>query len=218
MSQQLAVPRFFRPTPTRSTGIFRWRNALGAALLSLCGTHGAWAQASDPYLGQVMAVGFNFCPTGWLPANGQLLSISQNSALFALLGTFYGGDGQTTFQLPNLQGRVPVGVGTGPGLSPIQQGESGGSETHTLTVGEMPNHTHTLVASTASATDATPGPSVLLGQTQNAGAYVAGASANVALGASSIQPTGGNQPFSVRNPYLGMTWCIATQGVFPSRN
>ena len=176
------------------------------------------AQASDMYLGQLMLVGYNFCPRGWATAEGQLLSIAQNTALFSLLGTTYGGDGLTTFALPNLSGRVPVGVGQGPGLSNITRGQAAGTETVTLLQSQMPMHVHATntPASTQPATDATPGVGKVLAQTMNAGAYVVG-TADTAVGVTNSGISGASQPFGIRNPYLGMTWCIALNGVYPRR-
>src|SRR5437762_3949648 len=115
------------------------------AALSLCSLHGnASAQASDPFLGQIMCAGFNFAPRGWAELNGQLLPISQNTALFALLGTQYGGNGQTTFALPDMRGRVLIHAGQGPGLTLRDQGESAGTEQVTLNNAQLPAHTHTV--------------------------------------------------------------------------
>ncbi|MGE8318226.1 MAG: phage tail protein [Comamonas sp.] len=208
------------------THLARWRRcALAAALLGAA-TPAVQAQA-EPILGQLMLFGGNFCPRGWTQAAGQTLAISQNEALFSLLGTTYGGDGQNTFGLPDLRGRVPIGTGTGPGLTPIDPGERSGTENTTLTINNMPMHTHPATytpkpnASTAPATNATPAAGQVLAQTQNAGAY-SSAAADTTLGGSAgtvaVAMAGGNQPFSIRNPYLGMTWCIAFEGIFPSRN
>ena len=175
------------------------------------------AQASDMYLGQLMLVGYNFCPRGWATAEGQLLSIAQNTALFSLLGTQFGGNGQTTFALPDLRGRAPIGQGQGPGLSRVEIGEVSGAENVTLIQSQMPAHTHGLIASTQPATLATPDVSTVLAQTMNAGGYGASNTANVVMAGNSIGVSGGSQPFSIRNPYLGMTWCIAIYGVYPPR-
>jgi microcystin-dependent protein len=176
---------------------------------------GAQAQ-TEPYLGQLMLVGFNFCPKGWAPAAGQILSISQNTALFALLGTMYGGNGQTTFALPDLRGRVPVGVGQGAGLSNIDQGEVGGSESHTLQVSEMPSHSHTAFGSTSLPSSLSP-TGKLLARQDRVNMYTSPGS-TTALAPQTIGATGGSQPFPLRDPYLGVQWCIATFGVFPPRN
>jgi microcystin-dependent protein len=177
----------------------------------------AYVQAqSEPYIGQLMLVGFNFCPRGWASASGQLLSIAQNTALFALLGTTYGGNGQTTFALPDLRGRVPVGVGQGPGLTPINQGEVAGSESHTLLTSEMPAHTHPAFGSTAPPSSLSP-TGKLLAKQDRVNIYTSPGSATQ-LAPQTIGPTGGSQPFPVRDPYVGMQWCIALQGIFPPRD
>jgi microcystin-dependent protein len=186
--------------------------ALLTVLLSPLKAH---AQA-EPFLGQLMVVGFNFCPRGWAPAAGQILSISQNTALFALLGTMYGGNGQTTFALPDLRGRVPVGVGQGPGLSNIDQGEVGGSESHTLLVSEMPMHSHTAFGSTSLPSSLSPTGKQLARQ-DRVNMYTNPGSLTP-LAAQTIGTAGGSQPFPLRDPYLGLQWCIAVQGIFPSRN
>ena len=182
---------------------------------------------SEPFLGEIKMVGFNFAPRGWAFCDGQLQSISQHSALFSLLGTVYGGDGRSTFGLPDLRGRDAVHPGNGPGLNPIKQGERTGAETKTLIVSEMPEHSHTLnaandVANTAGAdagnaylatavdaTDATQ----LIKIYNNAPAN--GVSA---MNAASISIKGGGQSFNIRNPLLGIYHCISLTGIFPSRS
>ena len=191
---------------------------LAAAALALAVVAPSVQAQAEPFVGQLMLTGANFCPVGWLHAKGQILSIAQNTALFSLLGTTYGGNGQTTFALPNLSGRVPVGVGQGPGLSNITRGQAAGTETVTLLQSQMPMHVHATntPASTQPATDATPGVGKVLAQTMNAGAYVVG-TADTAVGVTNSGISGASQPFGIRNPYLGMTWCIALNGVYPRR-
>jgi microcystin-dependent protein len=181
---------------------------------------------SESYVGELFLFAGNFCPRNTLPAAGQTLAISQNTALFSLLGTTYGGDGQITFRLPDLQGRVPVGTGSGPGLYPTSLGQIGGTETQALTPAQMPMHTHTAVvtsgvpARTQEATHATPAPGRMLAQAQNAGIYRETATADVTLGNSanvSVGVAGGSQPFSIRDPYLSMQWCIVVDGIYPPR-
>jgi microcystin-dependent protein len=180
----------------------------------------------DVFLGSIMTVGFNFAPRGFAFCNGQLLSIAQNSALFALLGTMYGGDGRVTFGLPDLRGRVPIGMGQGPGLSNYNQGQVGGVEMTTLTNGQMPAHTHTLQLS-AAVQVSTANPS----SDEAANGFLANTSSNFYatagtpgnnLGGVSISgtagPAGGNQPVSIMQPYLVINYVIALQGIFPSRN
>lgn len=187
---------------------------------------------SDPFLGEIKLVGFNFAPVGWALCNGQILPISQNTALFSLLGTTYGGNGQTTFALPNFQSRVPVHQGQGAGLSPYVMGEQAGTETVTLTTQQIPAHTHGLTEANAKAVvlvrsdaaNASVPNGAFLG---GANIYVTGQSAaNAALNAASMkfgagavtEITGGSQPHPIIQPYLCVNFIIALQGIFPSRN
>lgn len=172
-----------------------------------------------PFLGQIQPVGFNFNPRGWALCSGQLLPIAQNTALFSLLGTTYGGDGRTTFALPDLRGRSMVHVGTGPGLTPISWGQRSGNEFTYLTVSNMPSHNHTgnVVAEPAAATTANPTNNMLGG----AAIYVPNGSAankNMSTASLLINNTGAGTPFSNRSPYLGIYICIALTGIFPSRS
>lgn len=182
----------------------------------------AQAQGSDMYLGQLMLVPYNFCPRSWLAANGQILAISSNTALFSLLGTTYGGNGTTTFALPDLRGRVPNSVGQGPGLSNYSLGQIGGTETVTLTSLQMPIHTHvaTMAASSQAPNSGVPQGSLLGTFPVAEKHYVRGQAADRTMLAGSVQNStaGGSQPFSVANPYLTLQWCISTQGIFPSRS
>jgi microcystin-dependent protein len=159
--------------------------------------------------------GFNFAPKGWALCNGQLLPINQNQALFALLGTQYGGDGRTTFGLPNLQSRVAVHQGTGPGLSQYTMGEQLGVEAVTLTGNQLPSHAHAVEASNAKAKVKDPAGAVL-GHTK-ADIYSA-ASDDTTMNLGMIAPTGGSQPHENRQPLLVVNFCIALQGIFPSRS
>ena len=174
----------------------------------------ARAQASDPFLGQLMLVPYNFCPRGWAPAEGQILSIAQNTALFSLLGTTYGGNGQTTFALPDLRGRVPISQGQGPGLSPYTQGEESGTEFQTLTINQMPAHTHQAYGSGNSPVSL--GPSNFEVATQDRVRMYAPPGAEVAMAPQMIGMAGGGQPFDNRSPYLVLQWCINLDGIFPS--
>ena len=161
----------------------------------------------NPLLGEVMPVAFDFAPRGWAPCNGQVLSIAQNQALFALLGTTYGGNGQTTFALPNLQGRIPMHVGTG-----FTLGQAGGEAAHTLTLAETPAHLHANPAATAATTDPAGA---------RFAASPAGTAAFASAGGAGRWPSGvggGGQPHENRPPHLALTFCIATQGIFPSRD
>jgi len=175
----------------------------------------------DFYLGFIAAFGFNFAPLGWLTCQGQVLSIAQNNALFALLGTTYGGNGQTTFSLPDLRGRTLIGMGQGPGLSPYQQGQVGGVENVTLISTQMPIHAHT-VASNNLPNVADPVSPALLGKSPKTGSgpnasslsIYSNANTNLVQGATA----GGSQPHENRSPFLAINYSIALQGIFPSRN
>ena len=172
----------------------------------------------DFYLGQIFMFAGTFAPRGSAFCDGQILPISTNTALFSLLGTTYGGNGVTTFALPDLRGRVPMGAGSGPGLTPRTLGERSGAETITLTVNQLPSHTHTatLNVSTAAATATSPSGNVLAAAEREV--YAPSASM-VAASASAVtvQAAGGGQPVSVMQPYLVISFCIATQGIYPSR-
>ena len=161
-----------------------------------------------PYIGEIRIFSFNFPPKGWAFCNGQLLPINQNQALFSILGTTYGGNGQTNFALPNLQGRVPVHVGNG-----IVLGQSSGEATHTLITSEMPAHTH---IPAGSATPANLG--VLTGNLWVTGNAAYNPTANTSTNLASILNVGGGQPHENMSPYLTLNICIALQGIFPSRN
>lgn len=171
----------------------------------------------EPFLGQIQAFGFQFAPQGWALCQGQLLPISQYDALFSLLGTTYGGDGRTTFALPDLRGRAPVGQGQGPGLSNIQIGQIGGTETVTLGVANLPAHSHAVTATDSDATSDEASTGARLG-TAGANIYASGGSGTVVLAADSTTQTGGNQPLNNQDPYMTINYCIALVGIYPSRN
>lgn len=164
-----------------------------------------------PFVAQLLLASFNFAPKGWALANGQLLPINQNQALFSLIGTTFGGNGVQNFALPNLQGRTAVGVGNSVGY-----GEVGGFESVTLLSTQVPPHTHVLNASGAAASAARPDAGSLLAS-QGASNY-APASSLGPMNAATVSTAGGNQPHENRQPFLVMTWCIALSGIFPSRN
>ncbi len=172
---------------------------------------------SEPFIGQICIYGFNFAPRGWAFCNGQILSISQNTALFSLLGTTYGGNGTTTFALPNLQSRVPLHFGQGSGLSSYSLGEVTGSENVTLTQGNLPPHNHnsTTPASAADGSSIDPAAGAVLGAGTKI--YIA-AAATVQMSPTPTSLTGGSQPVGVIQPLLALNFCIALQGIFPSRN
>lgn len=172
----------------------------------------------DPLLGEIIMFAGNFAPRGWALCNGQLLSIAQNTALFSILGTTYGGDGVTTFALPDLRGRVAIQPGTGPGLSTYNLGERAGTETNTLTISQLPAHNHMLVGSSQTADQAGPGGHVLATEPTGSTAIYNSAAPDQTLNAASISPTGNNQPVNNIQPFLCVNFIIALEGVFPSRN
>ena len=192
---------------------------IAAAALSLSAWHGAAsAQATDPFLGQIMCGAFNFPPKGWARLDGQLLSIAQNTALFALLGTNYGGNGQTTFALPDMRGRVLIHDGGGPGLTPRTIGESAGAEQVTLNNAQLPAHTHTVtpLGSTADATLVSPANGVP--PTKARTTLYAPGPGTIPMSPVLTSAAGSNAPVPVMQPYLAVNCFIAVQGVFPSRN
>jgi len=173
---------------------------------------------SSPFVAEIRIFGFNFAPTGWAFCDGQLLPISQNTALFSLLGTTYGGDGRSTFALPNMQGNAPVHPGQGNGLSLYDLGQQGGAETVTLLTSEMPNHAHSLMASTTSSSKPNPSGNAFARISSGGTPYVPPTGAPLtAFSPNAIAPTGGDQPHNNLMPYLTLNFCIAMQGVFPAR-
>jgi microcystin-dependent protein len=158
----------------------------------------------DPYIGEIAILPYTYCPNGYLEANGQILPISQNQALFSLLGTYYGGNGSTTFALPNLSARFPIGIG---GSNNIQLGQQAGAATVTLTTNNLPAHNHNYATSTVAAANGTAG----------SGATTVVASVSTTAGTAPTANTGSNAPVSIMPPYLGLRYCIATQGIYPSR-
>ncbi len=171
---------------------------------------------ADPFVAEIRIFPFNFAPKGWAWCDGQLLPLSQNTALFSLLGTTYGGDGRSTFALPDLQGRAPMHPGQGPGLSLHDLGETGGSETVTLLESETPNHTHALRANTIDLADTNvPNPNAAFALSAGGTLYQATADTQLAPGA--LVPAGGDQPHNNLQPYLTCYFAIALQGVFPPR-
>jgi microcystin-dependent protein len=167
---------------------------------------------AEPFLGEIRMMSFDVIPQGWLPCNGQLLPINQNQALFSLLGTVYGGNGSTTFGLPNLQGKAPISFGQGFNL-----GQTGGEAAHTLVTAELPAHTHSLQATSATATSNIPANTLLLASTAPNDLYT-GAASLTPLQAATVSNVGGGQAHSNMQPYLTIAFCIATQGIFPSQN
>jgi len=175
---------------------------------------------ADQYVGEIRIFPFNFPPTGWAFCNGQLLPISQNTALFALLGTYYGGDGKSTFALPNLKGAAAMFWGQGSGLSERFLGESSGSQTVTLLTTEIPSHTHAAMAKTPGGTS---NPTNLVWGTSNAGKvaalfYASAAPSPVNMNPLALSIAGSSQPHNNMPPYLTLNYCIALQGIFPPRS
>lgn len=204
---------------------------------------------SEPFLGEIRMVGFNFAPRGWAFCQGQLMSIAQNTALFSLLGTMYGGNGQTTFGLPDLRGRTPVGMGQGPGLGGISQGEMAGTESVSLLSSQMPAHNHvvpganapvtvsgqvavpvsTTAANVASPANAVPAlassggrPFSMYNSSQSGSDTLAPfnltSSGSVSVPATETAVAGSSQPVPLRNPYLGVNFVIALEGIYPARD
>jgi microcystin-dependent protein len=174
---------------------------------------------SSPYLSEIKMWGLNFAPRGWARCNGALLSIAQNTALFSLLGTTYGGNGQTTFALPDMRSRVAVGEGQGPGLGNYTLGQQAGTESVTLTTGNLPAHahSHSQPAVSAAGSSAAPGTGARLAASRGILAYST-AAADTSLAPSNTGIAGSSLPVSIVQPYLVLNFCIATQGIFPSRN
>ena len=170
----------------------------------------------ETFIGQIILVGFNFAPRGFATCDGQLLSIAQNTALFSLLGTTYGGNGQTTFGLPDLRGRVPMHQGQGPGLSSRVLGEVSGSETTTLLATNLPTHTHSLNAYSETGNVGSPAGALLA----NSGSFdteYRTSGTVVQMGGGAIGNAGGSQPFNNMQPFLAINFVIALEGIFPSR-
>ena len=172
---------------------------------------------STPFIGEIQIYAFDFAPRTWATCNGQLLPINQNQALFSLLGTTYGGNGQTTFALPDLRGRVAIHMGQGPGLSSYVQGQTGGEERHTLSSSEIPQHTHSLGVVDAAGDAANPvGNRFGVAPSGVGNAY--GGSGGSGGSSVAVPSQGGNQPHNNLQPYLALNFCIALEGIFPSRN
>jgi len=177
---------------------------------------------SSPFVAEIRIFPFNFAPKGWAFCNGQLLPLSQNTALFSLLGTTYGGDGKSNFALPNMQGNAPMHPGQGPGLSLHDLGETGGSDTVSLLESEIPSHTHIISCidgPRVGGQSGQPGNATLVktGGTP-ANAYTSNATQNQTMNANMVAPAGGDQPHNNLMPYLTLNFCIALQGVFPPRS
>ena len=174
----------------------------------------------EPFIAQIILFGGNFAPRGWAFCDGQLLPIAENSALFSILGTTYGGDGRTTFALPDLRGRAPIHAGNGPGLSDHRLGSRAGTENNTLTTAQIPSHNHApqLHAVSEDGTTQVPTDANHADDTRGQPYKPGGTLVNMATDSISSSNVGGNQPISNMQPYLAMNYIIALQGIFPSRN
>jgi len=172
---------------------------------------------ADPFVAEIRIFPFNFAPKGWAFCNGQLLPLSQNTALFSLLGTTYGGDGKSNFGLPDMQGNVPMHPGQGPGLSLHDLGETGGTDTVTLLESEMPWHSHTMMANINNADLAAPSPARGLARANPGQAYSANTTNLANFSDQVVAPAGAGQPHNNLQPYLTCNFCIALQGVYPPR-
>ena len=176
---------------------------------------------AEPFIGEICCFGFNFAPRDWAQCNGQSVAIAQNEALFAILGTTYGGNGVTTFDLPNLQGRIPMHWGTGRSGMNTTIGEAMGTTTVTLTSAQMPQHNHPIVTGTAQNTTqrtAAPSPTSYLSQAKGTLLYQANPAVNASFSPRAISQFGGSQPHENMQPYLTLNFCISLYGVFPTRN
>lgn len=174
---------------------------------------------ADPFVAEIRIFPFNFPPKGWAFCNGQILPISQNTALFSLLGTTYGGDGKSNFALPNMEGNAPMHPGQGPGLSLHDLGETGGSQTVTLLLTELPIHPHSLNCQSQDPADQpAPSPARTFAASQNSTAYApSNGTPSVQMAFQALTPTGGSLPHNNMQPFLTLSFCIALQGVFPPR-
>ena len=173
---------------------------------------------ADPFVAEIRIFPFNFAPTGWAKCNGQLLPLSQNTALFSLLGTTYGGNGKSNFALPDLQGNAPMHPGQGPGLSLHDLGETGGTQFVTLLESEIPAHTHTIRASSDDADLKSPTATRSLARSIGGSAYAPGNSPAAQMAAQTLSPAGGSLPHNNMQPYLTLNFCIALQGIFPPQS
>jgi microcystin-dependent protein len=174
----------------------------------------------DPFVAEIRIFPFNFAPKGWAWCDGQILPLSQNTALFSLLGTTYGGDGKSTFALPDMQGNAPMHPGQGPGLSLHDLGETAGTDTVSLLESEIPSHSHGLMSQAAQANRTSPATDAIArtqADQQGKGPYAPAGATSAQLNAQAVTPAGGDQPHNNMQPYLTLNFCIALQGVFPSR-
>ena len=212
-----ARPDLARPVPRRSFIARMLGLAAGGAFFGRSGVAHAGPGTlvgQDPFLGEIGIVAFDFAPPSWALCNGQILSIGQNTALFSLLGNRYGGNGTSTFALPDLRGRVPIHFGLGPGLTDRPLGEHGGQESVALALAEMPSHTHAARADGGTAVSDVPSGRYFARNPASIPTFGTGTGAT--LGAAAIDPTGGGQPHSNMQPYLTLNFIICIQGIYPS--
>ncbi|WP_245216176.1 phage tail protein [Sagittula salina] len=200
---------------TRATRLSRRAAATLAVMMALA----APASAQDTYIGEIKAFPFNWCPRNFALAGGQLLPIASNTALFSLYGSTYGGDGISTFALPNLNGRTPIGTGRGPGLSNRPLGQQGGEARVTLTTPQMPMHVHQMLAAQSPGTQTSPaGATPATGVGPGRGAVYYGTTGTaVHMNAATLSSNGGSSAHENRPPYLVLNWCVAVEGIYPSR-
>lgn len=196
------------------------KRSLVIAILALLSglLHQPVLHAEDPFIGEVMCGGWNFCPDGWLECNGQQVIIAEYDALFSLIGTTYGGDGQYTFALPNIQGRTMVHQGQGTGLSNRVLGETGGAETVTLTTNQLPSHTHGVAVHSGAERSASPTGKIPGTTTAATPVYNSTATSGKTLQSNALSQAGGSQPHNNLQPYLVMKCCISWAGIYPSQN
>ena len=189
------------------------------ALVVILGMPSIVLAGSEPFVGEIMMFGANFCPKGWANSDGQLLPINQNQSLFSLLGTTYGGDGRTTFGLPDLRGRVPLHMGQGPGLTNKNLGTKGGVEKHALKISEMPKHQHGLNASKGSGSQPVPTGNLLATQGRKSKMYATSKAGPLTpMNRAAVALEGKSRAHNNMQPFLAIRFCIALQGVYPSRH
>ena len=193
------------------------KKSIVTLLLFCCFIFSESANAQDPFIGEIRMFAGNFAPRGWAKCEGQLLAISSNTALFSILGTMYGGDGSSTFGLPDLRGRVPMHYGSGSGLSSYTQAQSGGAETNLLVVANLPSHNHSINAVTADGNTSVPGGNLPAG-TKLLDKEYSDATATTTMNSAMVSNTGGGQAVNNMQPYLTVTYIIATQGIYPPRD
>ncbi len=193
------------------------KKSIVTLLLFCCFIYSESANAQEPYIGEIRMFAGDYAPRGWAKCEGQLLAISQYNALFSILGTRYGGDGRTTLALPDLRGRVAIGSGSGPGLTPRSLSQRSGSETNMLTVANLPAHNHSINAVTADGNTSVPGGNLPAG-TKLLDKEYSDATATTTMNATMVSSTGGGQAVNNMQPYLTVTYIIALQGIFPTRN